>query len=116
MNNNFALERSIIASVLNASKYNTEIEADLDVNYFQAPFHKKLVNGINRLKELDLPTDFELLRNKFLKSGKWSFQEDNALIELMTHTMPFSTQMLFDTYYDVLKRDYKMNLDRRLEI
>ena len=111
MNNNFALERAVLASVLNG-----EVQADLDPNYFQTPFHKKLVNGINRLKELDLPVDFELLRNKFLKSGKWSFQEDNALIELMTHTMPFSTQMLFDAYYDILKKDYKINLDRRLAI
>ena len=111
MNNNFALERAVLASVLNG-----EVQADLDPNYFQTPFHKKLVNGINRLKELDLPIDFELLRNKFLKSGKWSFQEDNTLVELMTHTMPFSTQMLFDAYYDVLKRSYYERMDSRVSV
>lgn len=111
MNYNYTIERTVLASILNG-----EIQTDIDPNYFQTPFHKKLANGINRLKELDMPVDFELLRNKFVKGGKWTLQEDEALTDIMTHTMPFTVQELFDAYYDVLKKDYKLNMDKRLAI
>ena len=111
MTNTFYIERSVIASVINS-----ELEHELNHNYFTDMFHRKLVNGINRLKELGEYIDFETLRYKFTKANKWTFQEDNQLVELMTNTIPFSTQKIFDEYYKVITGEYEENLDRRFAI
>ena len=111
MNNTQNIERTIIASVLNS-----EIEHNLNPHYFTNEFHKKLVNGINRLKELDEGIDFELLRYKFIKARKWTINEDTELLMIMTHTTPFASQELFDAYYGVLEREYRYSADRRMAI
>jgi len=111
MTNTYQIERAIIASVLNS-----EIDHSLDAQYFTDMYHRKLVNGINRLKELDEYIDFELLRNKFIKANKWSIGEDAALADLMTNTIPFSTQDIFDKYYKTIKDNYIENFDRRFAI
>jgi len=113
MNSNFHIERSILASVL--CNVNC-ISFDLDPNHFSNPFHRKLVNGINRLKELDMPIDFEILSKKFIDDRKWSVQEHNALYEMLTHTSPFGSQEAFDNYYEILKKSYKLEADRRFAI
>jgi len=111
MTSTYYIERSVIASVINS-----EIEHKLNKNYFTDMFHRKLVNGINRLKELGEYIDFETLRHKFTKANKWTFQEDNLLVELMTFTTPFSTQKIFDEYYKIITDEYKENLDRRFAV
>ena len=84
MSNTYFIEKSIIASELNS-----EIQTELNHNYFTDMFHRKLVNGINRLKQLKEYVDFEILRFKFMESKKWTMQEDGMLVEIMTNTMPF---------------------------
>ena len=111
MTNTYYIERSVIASIINS-----EIEYDLNQNHFTDMFHRKLINGINRLKELGEYIDFEILRNKFNKANKWTFQEDEKLIELMTFTTPFSTQKIFNEYHKIIVDEYKENLDRRFAI
>lgn len=111
MNNTYYIEKSVIASVINS-----EIEHSLNSNYFNDMFHRKLISGINRLKELGEYIDFETLRRKFIKADKWNFQEDEKLIELMTLTTPFSTKKIFDEYYKIIVDEYKENLDKRLSI
>jgi len=111
MTSTYYIERSVIASVINS-----EIEHELNQNHFTDMFHRKLVNGINRLKELGEYIDFETLRHKFTKANKWTFQEDNLLLELMTFTTPFSTQNIFDEYYKIITDEYKENLDRRFAV
>ena len=111
MNNTYYIEKAVLASVLNS-----EIHHDLNANKFSTMFHKKLVNGINRLKELKEHIDFETLRNKFLKANKWTFEQDNMLIELMSNTTPFSTQDIFSKYIKIIDNEYINSFDRRLAI
>ena len=111
MNNAYNIEQSIIASVLNS-----EIEHNLNPHYFSSEFHRKLVNGINRLKELGECIDFELLRNKFVKHNKWTYNEDAELSMMMTHTTPFASQELFNAYYKVLEREYFNSFKNRIAI
>jgi len=111
MNTAYNIEQSIIASVLNS-----EIEHNLNPHYFSSEFHRKLVTGINRLKELDECIDFELLRNKFVKHNRWTYKEDAELSMIMTHTTPFATQKMFDAYYSLLETEYRYSIDRRMAI
>ena len=111
MNNTYFIERGLIASLLNYEK-----EAELNPNHFTSEFHIKLVKGINRLKELNMPIDFEVLRNKFLEANKWTTHEDNQLIDIMSNTTPFGSDKLFNAYADILKREYVNNLDRRFAV
>ena len=111
MNNTYFIERSLIASVLNYEK-----EIELNPNHFTNEFHIKLIKGINRLKELDMPLDFEVLRNKFLEANKWNTHEDNQLIDIMTNTTPFGSNKLFNEYVNVIKKEYVNNLDRRFAV
>jgi len=112
MNTN--IEKSLLASVLNSA--NSEIDIKLDKNFFTVAFHKKLIAGINRLRELNKPIDFELLRNSFIKANKWSLNEDNALIDIMTSTTPFGSNNLFNQYYKHLENTYFENFDMRLAV
>jgi len=111
MNNTYFIERSLIASVLNYEK-----EAELNPSHFSNEFHRKLATGINRLKELEMPIDFEVLRNKFLEANKWTTHEDNQLIDIMTNTTPFGSDKLFNAYADILKKEYVNSLDRRFAV
>ena len=119
MNSTYYIEKSILASILNS-----ELTYELSANKFTNMFHRKLVNGINRLKELGEYIDFETLRNKFLKDNewtfeednKWTFEEDNMLTDLMSNTTPFSTQKIFDEYMRIIDNEYLESFDRRLAI
>ena len=111
MNDTQNIERSLIASVLNS-----EIEHNLNPHYFTSEFHRKLVNGINRLKELDECLDFELLRNRFTKAKKWTIGEDTELMMIMTQTTPFASHELFNAYYRVLEDKYRYSFDKRMAI
>ena len=111
MNSTYYIEKSILASILNS-----ELIYELSANKFTNMFHRKLVNGINRLKELGEYIDFETLRNKFLNANKWTFEEDNMLIDLMSNTTPFSTQKIFDEYMRIIDNEYLESFDRRLAI
>ena len=111
MNSTYYIEKSILASILNSERI-----YELSANKFTNMFHRKLVNGINRLKELGEYIDFETLRNKFLKANKWTFEEDNMLIDLMSNTTPFSTQKIFDEYMRIIDNEYLESFDRRLAI
>jgi len=111
MSNTYQIEKSVIASVLNYEK-----EIELNPSHFTNEFHIKLVKGINRLKELDMPIDFELLRNKFLSANKWTISEDNQLIDIMTNTTPFGSDELFNKYVSVIDKEYVNNLDRRFAV
>lgn len=105
------IERALIASLLN-----NEQSHEVNAKHFTNTFHIKLINGYNRLKELQEPIDFELLRNKFIKANKWSIQEDNMLLDIMCNTTPFGSKEMLNRYYDVLKQDYNENSDRRYAI
>lgn len=111
MTNTYQIERSIIASVLNS-----ELDHNLTPDHFTDMFHRKLVIGINRLKELDEYIDFELLRNKFYSANKWSMGEDFALTDIMTNTTPFGSQDLFNKYYETIVKNYNDSSDRRYAI
>lgn len=111
MNNTYHIERAIIASLLN---YETETEAN--PQHFTNEFHRKLITGYNRLKELELPIDFEILRNKFETANKWTPQEDNQLMDIMTNTTPFGSKDLLNGYLEVMKKEYVNNLDRRFAV
>jgi len=111
MTDTYNIERSILASVLNS-----EIDIELNKNYFTTLFHQKLVSGINRLKELDEYIDFETIRNKFLKANKWTYEEDNMLIDTMTNTTPFGSKKTVDSYISILKDSYKNSLDRKFSL
>ena len=111
-NNTYFIEKSILASVLNFEKNIADFEITPD--FFEDNFHKKLIIGCFRLKELNEPIDFELLRNKFLKANKWTIQEDAKLIDIMTNTIPFGSDELFSAYLKVLKNNYYDKLARGL--
>jgi len=111
MGETYNLERSILASLLSS-----EIEVEIDKNYFTNTFHQKLAVGINRLKELQLSVDFELLRNSYIKAKKWTFEEDNMLTDIMINTTPFGSHKIVEDYINVLKESYRNNLDRRYAI
>ena len=111
MNNIENIERALVASILSQ-----EIEFILDDNYFTNPLCRKLVKGANRLRELGEPMDFELLRNKFIKANKWSYSEDEELLKIVTFTTPFSSNKLFEAYYNIIQSNYRYSLDRRLAI
>jgi len=105
MSNTYHIERSIIASLLNF-----EYETTIDANIFNDLFHRKLINGYNRLKKLNEALDFEVLRKK------WTMQEDNMLTDIMTNTTPFGHKSTFDSYMKILKNEYKNSSDRRFSI
>jgi len=111
MRSTYYIEKSILASALNS-----EIQIEIKKDYFSTEFHRKLAAGINRLKELGEYIDFELLRNKFIKAHKWSIQEDEMLIDIMTSTTPFATKQIAGSYLDILKEESKMSLDKRFAI
>ena len=111
MSNTQNIERSIIASVLSS-----EIVHDINPYYFTNEFHRKLVKGINRLKELNEGIDFELLRNRFIKAKKWTIGEDTELMMIMTQTTPFASQELFHAYYRVLEKEYFNSFKNRIAI
>ena len=108
----YHIERSVLASVLNFEQHADK----LNTSYFLHPFHRKLANGYNRLKELGEAIDFELLRAKFIKAGKWSMQEDNELVALMTMTTPFANTKMFELYYSQLRRAYFERADHRVSV
>ena len=111
MSNTFNIERSILASVLNS-----EQDIELNKQFFTDEFHRKLVDGINRLKQLGEYIDFETLRYKFMKVNKWSLSEDQQILSIMCNTTPFSTKEIITTYYDILKKEYFDNSDMRFSI
>ena len=108
--NTLHIEKTIIVSALESDFICADKrirEHYLDPELFTDSFHKLLVKGINRLKELDMPMDFELLRDKMLQGRNWSIHHDNALIEIMTHRA-FGTYDIFMQYYKLLEKN-KMN-------
>jgi len=111
MRSTYYIEKAVLASILNS-----EQKVDIQKDFFSTEFHRKLAAGINRLKKLNDFIDFELLRNKFIKAKKWSFQEDEMLIDLMTSTTPFATKNIVEAYINILKEESKLNLDKRFTI
>lgn len=106
-----AIEQSILATLIYAYSYLSRDEAkaihsiNINKDFFSFYFHKKLFLGIQRLKELDLPIDEVLLREKFVNGNKWTLQEDNMLIELLTHNC--LTLNSFKSYLSILEDKYK---------
>jgi len=111
MTNTYFIERGVIASLLNYER-----EEEVNPQHFTNEFHRKLIIGINKLKELDMPIDFEILRNKFISVHKWATHEDNQLIDIMTNTTPFRSTELFNGYMEIIKKEYVNNLDRRFAV
>ena len=111
MNETYNIEKTILASMLHS-----EIDVEVNKNYFTTLFHQKLVIGINRLKELQLCVDFELLRNSYIKANNWSYDEDNMLVHIMTEVSPFGSTQAVTDYISMLKESYKSNLDRKYAI
>ena len=106
------IERCVLASVLNFE--NTLSDIALDKNFFTDAFHIKLVVGINRLKEIDAPIDFEVLRKHYIKAKKWSYQEDAMLIDMVSNTTPFGTKHMFSQYLNILRVAYIDRLSLRI--
>ena len=105
------IEKALIASVFDANDPFTEDlklirEFVLNPKYFTDHFTRLMAMSINRLRELDLPIDFELAREKLAGAGKWCLAFDDALIELMTHK-GFSTFSTFKEYYAILRENYR---------
>jgi hypothetical protein len=98
------IERSILVSVLEQQFIGTDpkiIDAELDPKFFRDPFCRKLVKGINRLKELDEPINTDFLRLKFMEAKAWEIKDDLELIQIITHN-PIGTLRLFSAYYSKL--------------
>ena len=106
------IERSILCSVLEYHIIGAQsgiIDVDLNANLFTVPFHKKIVSGINRLKQLNEPIDTDTLRAKFIEAKKWNMQEDYELLSIISHN-PFGTLNMFNSYLSILNKNYKKRL------
>lgn len=106
MKDNF--ERVVICSVFEANRLQLDKQVanlKLEPLFFENPFHKKIVAGINRLVELNYLVDELILREQFIKAGKWSLQEDDALLNIMAQT-PFATYEQVMHYYKMLEKSY----------
>jgi len=112
MTTNFNIEQTLLVSILEHDHILSDkkiLDVKLESSYFSEPFHKKLVSGVNRLKDLNLPICTVLLRKRFVEANKWSLQEDNQLIELMTHN-PMATYNGFVSFYNEIKKDNNAKL------
>jgi len=110
LNNTDYIEKVVIVSKLEADFIGADKrirDFRLEPRIFKNKFHKKIAIGINRLVELNLPLDFEVLRDRFLRANKWSLIEDDMLIEIMTHNA-FGSWDIFERYYKLLEEDTKI--------
>ena len=113
------IERIILSSVLQSEAYQTDskiLALKLNPTYFTDTFNKKISLGIERLKELDEPICYELLRKRFKDANKWTFTEDEKLIDLVSTVTPAGSEDLFMKYYGVLEKDILSNLDRKYSL
>ena len=112
------IEQSILATLIFAYSYLNKDEAKaihnlkIQKEFFSNNFYRKLFIGLQRLKELDLPIDEVILRDKFISANKWSLQEDNMLIELLTHNC--LTLSSFKSYLSTLEDKYKRDEYKQL--
>lgn len=101
------IEKSILVSVLEAEFVNSDrriVEMNLNADYFSNGFHKMLVKGINRLKELNDPVNTDMLRYRFISANKWDYKLDDLLMEIMAHN-PLQYDN-FTRYYSLLEKEY----------
>lgn len=110
------IEKSILCTVLENSIIGGDekiVKVKLEANLFIVPFHKKLVSGIHRVKELNIPLDTDTVRAKFQQANKWTMQEDNMLIEIISHNC-FGSYELFIRYYNLLKENHKNQVAKNI--
>jgi hypothetical protein len=103
------IEMTILCSILENQHYNCDkriLQVQLKEIYFTDAFHKKLVKGINRLIELEEPIDTDFLRLKFFEANKWTLQEDNRLIDIISK-QPIATYNLYEKYYKQIVKNVK---------
>jgi len=107
MSNYINIERAILCTVLEnefitANDYIREFA--LVEEYFTTPFHKFLVRGINRLKELNEPVDTDTLMVRFRDANKWAISYDDELLNVITTNSLGET--LFKQYNELLEKNY----------
>lgn len=99
------IERNLLCSVLEHNFIGNDkriMEVELDSSVFSDKYHKLIVNGINRLKELKEPVDSDVLKIKFEGAKKWDFQLEYVILEILTAN-PIGTYDLFMSYYKILE-------------
>jgi len=115
MNN---IEQTILITVLECELLQIDkqiIAVKLIPAYFKNDFNKKVCIGIERSKELGLPISMDVLRQQYQKANKWSFIEDNLLLEMATRN-PIGSYELFIKYYELLEKEALDGLDRKFSI
>ena len=118
MTSSYDIEKAILVSVLENEFIGNNkeiINVELNPSHFTDEFHIMLVNGINRLKELDMPVNTDFLREQYMKVNKWNISHDNKMIEIMVHN-PIGSLSLFSKYIKQLERNFIDSFDRRLAI
>lgn len=115
MSHTYDIERTLLVSVLEKQFVNGDKEIQdfyINPDFFNDNFHKKLVVGINRLKQLGEPIDAVILRNRFNIANSWNMKMDDDLISIMSQN-PIGTISMFKSYYKIL---INQNINRRYSI
>jgi hypothetical protein len=104
-----AIERAIIASVL-LSDFSPEqkqiLEYNLDHNMFNHGHNRFFVRAINKLKQLDLPTDETTLYAKLADNNVMTMQMQDDLSAIISSN-PLGTLGTFKQYISILNKDKK---------
>lgn len=106
------IERNIICTLLEGSFVNSEVRAEdieINKNYFTLEEHRVIINGINRLKELNEPVDSDMIRLKFSEANRWNARLESALMNIMLANL-FGSKSLFSRYYSILENNYKKTI------
>ena len=114
--NSHSIEKSILVSILESDFLPIEREIlniQLKHELFIDRNHKLFVKAINRLRELDEPSNSDSLRQKFIDAKKWSTDVETSLLEIMSHNS-LGTVKLFSHFYGVLEKNHKKLLVKRL--
>ena len=105
----YAIERSIISSIVNFP-FNDEdkkiLEVNLDPDIFEDQFFNYLVRFINELRLKKLPTDLDYIQGVMISKGIWTIEHERRFLEIMSFA-GFGSYGTFIEYLNLLKQNYK---------
>ena len=99
------IERTLISTILEFQFNGTDhdvLKIELDPEVFLDPFHKFIVQEVNKLRDQEKPTDTDFLRMSLINKGIWNLNWDDMLIEIQTANT-LGTVGSFNDYYNELK-------------
>ena len=99
------IERTLISTILEFQFNGTDhdvLKIELDPEVFLDPFHKFIVQEVNKLRDHEKPTDTDFLRMSLINKGIWNLNWDDMLIEIQTANT-LGTVGSFNDYYNELK-------------